>query len=166
MSAALLPGSFDPITVGHLDVIRRAAVLFDSVTVLVAKNASKKYLLSDEARLALVTDAIADIPHARAELFGGYLVDYATAHGNPVFVKGVRNAKDFEYEREMAAYNRALSLRKYGTTLETLLLPASADVSEVSSTLVRTLLSVQVDYDDLVPNAALFRHYLQKQSHV
>lgn len=161
MSAALLPGSFDPITVGHMDVIRRAASLFDSVTVIVAQNAAKKYLLSEEARLTLVKAAIADIPHAKAELFDGYLVDYAATHGFPVLVKGVRNERDFEYEREMASYNRALSLRKYGITLETLFLPASSDVSEVSSTLVRTLLSIQADYDDLVPDATLLRHHLQ-----
>lgn len=160
MKCALLPGSYDPFTIGHLDIVRRAASLFDSVTVLVAHNAAKKYLLSPEKRLALVQDAVGSLSGVHAEMYDGMLVDYAHAHGNPVFVKGIRDEKDFRYEQEMAAYNRQLSMRKYGLSTETLLLPCTAEYSEVSSTLVRTLLSCNAPYDDLLPNAALFRRLL------
>lgn len=157
MKTALLPGSYDPFTCGHLDVVRRTASLFDSVTVLVAHNTAKKYMLTAEQRLTLVRDAVSAFPNVSAEAFDGMLIDYAASHGNPVLVKGIRNQKDFDYECEMAAYNRHLSLRKYGTPTETLFLPCCAEYSEVSSSLVRTLLSCGAPYDDLLPNPKLFR---------
>lgn len=161
MRCALLPGSYDPITIGHLDVICRAAALFDKVTVLIAHNSAKNTLLCSKKRLLLAEDAIKAIPNAAAESFDGMLIDYIAAHDKPVLVKGVRNEKDFSYENEMAQYNRELCRRKYGFEAETLLLPSLSCHCAVSSTLVRTLIASGGKYDDLVPNAALLREFLK-----
>ena len=160
MSCALLPGSYDPITNGHVDVIRRAALLFDKVIVLVSHNSAKHYTFCAKSRLALAADAIRAIPNASADAYDGMLVDYIASHGHPVIVKGIRNEKDFLYEQEMAIYNRQLSERKYGFAAETLLLPADTAYAGVSSTLIRTLMNCGGAYDDLVPNAELMRSIL------
>ena len=161
MRCALLPGSYDPITIGHLDIVRRAAGIFDHVTVLVAHNSAQNYLLCSQKRLALVEDAIKDIPGVTADLYDGMLIDYMAEHGRPTLVKGVRNEKDFTYEIEMAQYNRELCRRKYGFEAETLFLPASPCYSAVSSTLIRTLAACGGDFDDLVPNGKLLRDFLK-----
>ena len=160
MRTAILPGSYDPITLGHLDIIRRAASLFDRAVVLVAVNDAKNYLLDTDSRLMLVRDAIRSLPNVTAERFDGYIVDYAAECESPVLVKGVRDEKDFAYEREMASYNRALSLRKFGTPLETVYLDAAETYAHVSSTLVRTLIAVGGSIDGLTPNEELLRQYL------
>ncbi len=141
---AVCPGSFDPITVGHLDVIRRAARLFDSVTVLVSENTEKKYMFDAKKRLAFVKAAVADIPNVDVELCRGWVADVARERG-AVIVKGVRNGTDCEYENGIAAVNR------YASGVETLLLPAAAEVSDVSSTVVRELIKYGKDYSTLVP---------------
>ena len=161
MSYAILPGSYDPITVGHLDIIRRASLLFDNVTVLVAKNNAKHYLLTAAERLELVSDAIKNLKNVTAEEFDGMLVDYIESHERPVIVKGIRGDKDLYYEQNMAHYNRQLSRRKYGFTAETLFLISEVEYSEISSTLVRTLIDCQTDFSDLVPNAALLTSMLE-----
>ena len=161
MRCALLPGSYDPITIGHLDVIRRAAALFDKVTVLIAHNPSKNPLLCPEKRRSLAEDAVKDLPNAAVECFDGMLIDYIAAHDKPVLVKGIRNEKDFSYENEMAQYNRELCIRKYGFEAETLFLPSLPNYCAVSSTLVRTLIASGGKYDDLVPNAALLSEFLK-----
>ena len=161
MRSALVPGSYDPITLGHLDVIRRAAQMFDRVTVLVAHNNAKNYLLCSQKRLALAEDAIKDIPGVLAEGYDGMLIDYIASHDRPILIKGVRNEKDFAYETEMAQYNRELCRRKYGFEAETLLLPCAPCYSALSSTLVRTLATTGGNFDDLVPNAQLLKKFLQ-----
>lgn len=160
MSNALLPGSYDPITLGHVNVIRRAAALFDSVTVLLANNVSKHYTLCAEHRFALIEDAIRNIPNAHADAYDGMLADYIASHGHPVLVKGIRSEKDLAYEQEMALYNREITLRKYGFAAETFFLPADTRYAGVSSTLVRTLASCAAEYADLVPNPELLKAFL------
>ena len=158
MNKALIPGSFDPITVGHLDIIRRAAEMYDEVTVLVAKNSAKNYMLCTGKRARLIEDAVKNLKNVKVDSFDGTLVDYVATNGKPVIVKGLRNSTDFEYEQNMAFYNRELSVRKYGFSAETLFLVSLPCFSEVSSSLVRTLLGCGTGVDDLVPNAKLLKN--------
>ena len=160
--SVILPGSYDPVTNGHLEIIKRAAALYDKVIVLSAVNASKNYLLCEKSRLTLIEDAIKDIPNAVAESFSGLLADYCAAHGNPVIVKGLRNEKDFVYEQEMAILNKDLGLRRHNINIETVFMCADAQFAEISSTMVRLYASTGTSYDDLVPNPSLLRELLGK----
>ncbi|MFT4295340.1 MAG: pantetheine-phosphate adenylyltransferase [Micropruina sp.] len=142
---AVCPGSFDPITHGHLDVIRRAGALFDEVIVAVGRNSAKKYLFDTDERLELVRAAIADLPGARVEVLSGLLVDFCRNQGAQVVVKGLRFASDFDFELQMAHINQSL------TGLETVLLPASAQWGTLSSTMVREVASLGGDVGAFVP---------------
>ena len=161
MRCAILPGSYDPITNGHLEIIKRAAALYDKVIVLSAVNASKNYMLCERSRLALIEDAIKDIPNAVAESFSGLLVDYCASHGNPVIVKGLRNEKDFTYEQDMALFNKDLGLRRHNINVETVFLCSDAKFSEISSTRVRFYAQTGTEFDDLVPNPELLMSFLK-----
>lgn len=161
MITAILPGSYDPITVGHLDIIKRASDMYDEVIVLIAKNSAKNYTLCSKSRLALAEDAVKDLKNVRCDVFDGFVVDYAARFDKAVFVKGLRNETDFSYEKEMAAYNAILSEKKYGKPLETVYLDARPAFAAVSSTLVRTLLSVGGSIDEYVPNASLLLSLIQ-----
>jgi len=118
MSKALIPGSFDPITNGHLDIIRRTSSLFDEVIVLVSKNASKNYMLCSKKRTALVEDAVKELPNVTVMCYDGLLVDFAAENGIDVTVKGIRNDKDYSYEENMAGANMLLS-KSAEITIET-----------------------------------------------
>ncbi len=155
MSRALIPGSFDPITVGHLDIIMRASRLFDEVVVLVSKNSSKNYMLCSEKRAMLVDDAVKKLHNVRVAIYDGLLVDFANTNDIDVTVKGIRNDKDYQYEESMAATNMLLSRKMYGKDFETMYLPCSKEYTDVSSTVVRMLLSNDADVTDLVPNSEL-----------
>lgn len=155
MSRALIPGSYDPITVGHLDIIKRTASLFDEVVVLVSKNSSKNYMLCSEKRAVLVEDAVKKLHNVRVAIYDGLLVDFAMANEIDVTVKGIRNDKDYQYEEGMAATNMLLSRKLYGRDFETMYLPCSKEYSDVSSTVVRMLLAGGGDVSGLVPNSEL-----------
>ena len=155
MSKALIPGSYDPITVGHLDVIKRASLLFDEVVVLVSKNSAKNYMLCSEKRAVLVEDAVKKLHNVRVAIYDGLLVDFANANDIDVTVKGIRNDKDYQYEESMAGTNMLLSRKLYGRDFETVYLPCSKEYSDVSSTVVRMLLSNDADVSGLVPNSEL-----------
>lgn len=131
MTRAVCPGSYDPVTLGHLDVIGRAAALFDEVVVAVGENVSKRSWFSPAERVEMLTEACAGWPGVRVALFGGLLVDFCRAEGVGVVAKGVRSAADVDYETPMAQMNRRLS------GLDTVYLPAAPEWSFVSSTLVR-----------------------------
>ncbi|WP_298031331.1 pantetheine-phosphate adenylyltransferase [uncultured Dysosmobacter sp.] len=147
MKTAICSGSFDPITLGHLDVIRRAAACFDQVWVCVSPNAEKKNpMFSPEEKLLLVKAAVADLPHVEAELWPGLLADYAVAHGACAIVRGVRNATDFDVEYQMALINRGLH-----PELETLLLPASAAYQHFSSSMVREMIRYNQPLEQYMP---------------
>lgn len=135
MRTAICPGSFDPVTAGHLDLFRRAASLFDRVVVAVCVNAGKSPMFAPEQRLALVRAATADLGNVEARAFGGLLADLAAEEGACALVKGARSASDFDWEFQMAQINRSLL-----PGLETVLLPARGDRSHISSTMVRELL--------------------------
>ena len=142
---AVWPGSFDPITHGHLDVIRRARALFDEVIVAVGRNSAKKYLFDTDERVELVTTAIGDQAGVRVAVLSGLLVDFCRDQGAGVVVKGLRFASDFDFELQMAHINHSL------TGLETVLLPASAQWGTLSSTMVREVASLGGDVRAFVP---------------
>lgn len=149
MSIAIYPGSFDPITLGHLDIIRRAAGCFEKVYVCVMVNCDKSSpMFSREKRLELIEKSIAHIPNAKAELFSGLLADYAREKGARILVKGVRNTTDFDSEMQMARINRGIE-----PTLETLLLPASAEFAHFSSTMAREMIRYGQPLEKYVPAA-------------
>lgn len=144
MTEAVFPGSFDPLTLGHLDVIERLAANFPSVVVAVAHNPAKHYLFSAERRAQLIAEAAAHLPNVSVEVVQG-LVAKAFAGPGRILVKGVRSPSDWENEVGQAAVNRDLS------GLETLLLPTSARYAVVSSSLVKELNSIGAPVDPYVP---------------
>ena len=136
MKIAIYPGSFDPITLGHLDVIRRAAACFDKVYVCVSPNAEKKnQMFTPEEKLLLVRTAVAELPNVEAELFSGLLADYAVRRGAAAIVRGVRNTSDFDVEYQLALINQDIH-----PGLETMLLPASAAYQHFSSSMAREMI--------------------------
>ncbi len=162
MSKALIPGSFDPITVGHLDIITRASKMFDEVIVLISKNSSKNYMLCSEKRALLAADATKKLSNVKVAIFDGLLVDFAVVSDIDVTVKGVRNSKDFEYEQNMAQTNKLLSKKLYNRDFETMLLPCSKEYIDVSSTAVRLLLNKGADVSELVPNKDLLMKVIKE----
>lgn len=141
----LVTGSFDPITVGHADIVRRAAALFDRVTVLVAQNEMKQYLFSAVERAEIAGAAFADLPNVSVDVCDGYVADYAREHDATAFVRGIRDAADVAYEQDMAARNFAYCER------ETVFLFAKPELHGVSSTLVREKIANGKDIASLVP---------------
>lgn len=131
MKTAVCSGSFDPITLGHLDIIRRSAACFDKVYVCVSPNAEKKnQMFTPEEKLLLVRTAVAELPNVEAELFSGLLADYAVRRGAAAIVRGVRNTSDFDVEYQLALINQDIH-----PGLETMLLPASAAYQHFSSSM-------------------------------
>lgn len=147
MRTAICSGSFDPITLGHLDVIRRAAGCFDKVWVCVSPNAEKRnQMFTPEQKLRLVQAAIGDLPNVEAELWPGLLADYAREHGACAIVRGVRNGTDFDSEYQMALINRGVC-----PGLETLLLPASAPYQHFSSSMAREMIRYRQPLEKYLP---------------
>ena len=143
---AICPGSFDPVTHGHLDVIRRAAALFDEVIVAVGRNSAKNYLFTLEERLELMREVTAEWPNVRVEALDGLLVDFARARGAGVLVKGLRFASDFDFELQMAHINAVVG------SVETVMLPASSQWATLSSTMIREVASYGGDVSAFVPD--------------
>lgn len=145
MTGAVCPGSFDPVTNGHLDVIGRAAALFDEVVVTVMINKSKRGLFSVEERIEMLEDATGDLPNVRVASWHGLLVDYAKSQGISAIVKGLRGANDFDYELQMAQMNQKLS------GVDTLFIPTNPTYSYLSSSLVKEVATFGGDVADMVP---------------
>ena len=149
MKIAIYPGSFDPITLGHLDIIRRAALCFDKVFVCVMDNCDKKsHMFPAEKRLEMLRRSVEELPNVEAELYRGLLSDYAREKGGHVIVKGLRNATDFDLEYQMAAINRGI-----WAELETVFLPASVEYQHFSSTMVREMIRYRQPLEKYVPRA-------------
>ncbi|HYN73102.1 MAG TPA: pantetheine-phosphate adenylyltransferase [Nakamurella sp.] len=146
MTHAVCPGSFDPPTLGHLDVIGRAAGLFDRVTVAVLVNPDKKGLFAVEERLELLRAVTGVWPNVDVDSFHGLLVDYCAAAGIGAIVKGLRAVSDFDYELQMAQMNHGL------TGVDTLFLPTSPAYSFVSSSLVKQVAAYGGDVSHLLPD--------------
>ena len=142
---AICPGSFDPVTHGHLDIVSRSARLFDEVIVAVGRNSAKNYLFSPDERAAMLNDATSELPNVRVDLLDGLLVDYCREREIDVIVKGLRFAGDFEFELQMAQMNRVIG------EVETVMLPTSKDWGHLSSTMIREIASLGGDVSGFVP---------------
>ena len=143
---ALYPGSFDPITNGHLDVIERAARLFDHVLVAVADNNAKNALFSTEDRVSLIRQSVSALPNVQVTSFKGLLVDFAAASGARVVVRGLRAVTDFEYEFQMALMNKTLR-----PDLETIFLASREVFTYVSSRVIKEVARLGGDVTRMVP---------------
>ena len=149
MNTAILPGSFDPVTVGHLDIIERAAAVFDRLIVCIMVNGGKRPFFSMEERLEFLRAAISHIPNAQAVQCGGLLADFAREQGARTLVKGVRGCTDFDWEFQMAQINRDL-----WPELDTVILPAQTRHLHISSTMVREMIRCHQKLDAYVPAGA------------
>ena len=155
----LYPGTFDPITNGHHDLIRRAAELFDQVVVAVAADTGKQSAFTLDERVALVRQVVSDVPNVEVTGFSGLTVDFAKARGIRAILRGLRAVSDFEFEFQMAAMNRHL-----GPEVETLFLTPSEHFTFISSSLVRQVASLGgrvTEFVDPVVEAALQKRYRQ-----
>ena len=146
MKKAVCPGSFDPITNGHIDIIKRAAELFDEVTVLVVTNPDKKCVFSPEERCLLIEKAVEGIEGVKVDSFSGLLADYVKQNGISAIVKGIRSSSDFAYEFQMALANRSLA-----PNAETVFITADPQNMYVSSSLIRQIAGFGGDVSDFVP---------------
>ena len=147
MKTAIYPGSFDPRTYGHLDIIKRAADIFDHLTVAVLNNNVKTPLFSVEERVNILKEATKDLPNVSVESFQGLLIDYAKEKDIHVSVRGLRAITDFEYELQIAQTNRKLS----NGQLDTIFLTTSLEYSYLSSSSVKEIASFNGDITPLVP---------------
>ncbi|MEX2587761.1 MAG: pantetheine-phosphate adenylyltransferase [Actinomycetota bacterium] len=157
MTVAVCPGSFDPPTNGHLDVIERASRIFDGVVVCVTKNPSKEPLLAPEERVELLGEALGHLPNVRVDSYEGLLVDFARRQGAGVIVKGLRALSDVEKELQMAQMNSGLFNK-----VDTLFVTTDPRWSFVSSSMVKEVAALGGDVSELVPaavNQALRRHF-------
>jgi len=143
---AVFPGSFDPITNGHLDIVDRALAVFDRVRMAILRNPEKQPLFSVDERLALIREAYRGNPRVEADSFTGLLVDYADKAGASVIIRGIRAISDFEYELQMALMNRRLNAR-----IETVFMIPAESYSYVSSRLVKEVFQLGGRVSDLVP---------------
>lgn len=146
MTTALIPGSFDPPTNGHIDVIERCVALFDDIIVAVIRNPSKKPLFTEPEREELLAELTSQWPNVRIGSFDGLLVDYARDVGADVIVKGLRAVTDFDYELQMSQMNRQLS------GIDTFFVATSPDYGYLSSSLVKDISRLGGAIDELVPD--------------
>ena len=146
MRIAICPGSFDPVTKGHLDILQRASKLFDKIIVVVVINADKKPSFSAAERVEMIKRATADIKNMEVDTFSGLLMDYVRERGAIAVVKGLRAVTDFEYEFQMALINKKLN-----PDADTLFLTTSAENMYLSSSIVKQIASFGGDITDSVP---------------
>ncbi len=142
---AVYSGTFDPLTLGHEDVVRRAAAMFGTVVIAVARAVHKNTLLSLDERLQMAQAALADCPNVKALPFDGLIVDFVKAQGASVIVRGLRSVTDYDYEIQMAGMNRHLAPQ-----VDTVFLHTAASVQHISSTLVREIAKLGGDVSGLV----------------
>ncbi len=150
MNVAVFPGSFDPVTLGHMDVITRAARLFDRVYICTMVNAGKNPMFTTEQRFEMLCAATAELDNVTAELWTGLLADYARERGARWLVKGARSGTDFDSEFAMAQINRGLDAE-----LDTVLLPARAEFLHFSSSMVREMIRYKRPLEPCMPAAAI-----------
>ena len=146
MKIAIYPGSFDPVTIGHLHIIRRAASIFDKLVVCVMVNAGKNPMFTLEERVDFIRRVTAELPNVEVDSSGDLLAEYAKERGNCVIVKGLRAGSDFEYEFQMALINR-----KINPDLDTMFLTAEHQYTYLSSSTVKELGAYGVDLSDFLP---------------
>ena len=151
MRKAVCPGSFDPVTNGHIDIIRRASSLFDEVVVAVGVNRSKHRLFSAEERIEMLAEVCSEYPNVSIDFFEGLLTDFCRRRGAHAIVKGLRAVSDFDYELQMAQMNSSLA------DIETVFVPTSPEYSFLASSLVKEVAAFGGDVSSLVPPAVLIR---------
>ena len=142
---ALIPGTFDPVTVGHLEIVKYAADIFDEVVVCICFNSEKTHLFAESERRNMLEKAVAPYPNVRVDVQHGMTADYAVSIGAEYIIRGIRNAKDTEYELKMADFNWNYR------GIRTLSVPARAEIAEISSTAVREKLAKGEAVADMVP---------------
>ncbi|MFL0199776.1 pantetheine-phosphate adenylyltransferase [Exiguobacterium acetylicum] len=145
---AICPGSFDPITNGHLDIIERAVPIFDEIIVAVLNNSSKQPLFSVQERMELIADVTSHLPQIKVDSFNGLLVDYAAEVGATAIVRGLRAVSDFEYEMQVASINK-----KMNDQIETLFMMTNNQYSFLSSSIVKEAAKYGASVADLVPSS-------------
>lgn len=158
MKRAVYPGSFDPVTFGHLDVIRRAANIFDELTVSVLNNVGKSALFSVEERVKMLKEAVSDLPNVTVDSFSGLLINYAKSKDIHVVIRGLRAITDFEYELQIAQTNHKLS----DGQLDTMFLTTSLEYAYLSSSSVKEIACFNGDVSPCVPDFVakeLYRKY-------
>ncbi len=151
MRRAACPGSFDPVTNGHIDIIGRASLLFDEVVVAVGVNKSKNRLFTPEERIAMLTEAVRPWDNVKVDGFAGLLTDFCQERGIVAIVKGLRAVSDFDYELQMAQMNSSLA------AVETVFVPTSPEYSFLASSLVKEVAAFGGDVSRLVPPHVLER---------
>ena len=151
MRTAVCPGSFDPVTHGHLDIIARASALFDRVIVAVLVNPAKRGLFTVDERIEMLRAVSGHLPNVRIDFFQGLLVDYCATHRVTAIVKGLRAASDFDYELQMAQMNSRLS------GVDTVFVPTSPEWSYLASSLIKEVAGLGGDVTGLVPDLVLDR---------
>ncbi len=159
MRVAVYPGTFDPFTNGHLDLITRASELFDKLVVAVAVSARKQPVFSIDDRLAMASASLLGIKNVTVDVCDGLLVDFAAEKGCQIIVRGLRAVSDFDYEFQLAGMNHQLQSR-----IETVFLPALGDVAFVSSTMIREIVNLGGDASPFVPDVVLPFLSLQENS--
>ncbi|MFZ3588042.1 pantetheine-phosphate adenylyltransferase [Bacillus sp. DJP31] len=145
---AVCPGSFDPVTLGHLDIIKRGASVFEKVYVVVLNNSSKQPLFTVEERMELLKKVTEDLPNVEVDSFKGLLIDYATSKNAKVVLRGLRAVSDFEYEMQITSMNRKLN-----DNIETLFMMTNNQYSFLSSSIVKEAAKYKGNISDLVPVA-------------
>ena len=158
MKSAIYPGSFDPVTYGHLDVIKRSANIFDELTVCVSYNVMKSSLFSVEERVKMLKEATKDLPNVKVDSFSGLTIDYAKEKNVHVIVRGLRAITDFEYELQIAQTNHVEN-----PEVETIFLTTSLQYSYLSSTIVKEFASYGGDLSKFVPARFIDRIYEKYQ---
>lgn len=147
MRRAIFPGSFDPITMGHVDIIRRSLPLFDELIIAIGVNSTKKYMFSLEQRKAFIETTFAQEAKIKVDTYEGLTVDYCSTVDAKFIIRGLRNPADFEFEKTITQVNRRLS------EIETVFLLTSAENSFISSSIVREVIHFGGDYSSMVPDA-------------
>ena len=150
MRTAVFPGSFDPITLGHFDIVERAAPLFDKIVIAIGQNSQKKYMFSLEQRMEFIKKTFENFPNVEVDHFEGLTIDYCHSKNVHFILRGLRNPADFEFEKAIAQTNRELTK---DNKIETIFLLTSAGKSFISSSIVREIISFNGDYELLVPDA-------------
>ncbi|MBA4538810.1 pantetheine-phosphate adenylyltransferase [Bacillus aquiflavi] len=145
-SIAVCPGSFDPITYGHIDIIARGAKVFDEVNVVVLNNAAKKPLFTVEERLALIKRVTSNIPNVKVDAYSGLLIDYAKSVNANAIIRGLRAVSDFEYEMQITSMNRVLDDK-----IETFFIMTNSQYSFLSSSIVKEVAKYDGNISELVP---------------
>ena len=152
MKVAIYPGSFDPITNGHLDILKRALEVFDKVIILVANNSSKNQRFSPAERVEMIKEAVIDYPNVEVDMYDGLTVKYAKEHGAEHLIRGLRAVTDFEYEFQLATANDFAD-----SSIDMVFFMAKGDKSFISSSAIIELHNSGVDVSNLVPESVLKR---------